>query len=304
MRWWAKTDGVSVMIDGKSTQVEGIIAFFNAVDTYLKKYAKNERTRVYFLFDNADTIYERKQISDDYKANRKKNEPPKHVYRQLDFCELICHYYRNSSYLFRVPSLEADDFVKNILRSYVKDSERVLMISEDMDWSRYIGNNVEQYKNHRIWNPDTFRNEYGFDPLESNITFYKAFYGDKSDNIIGYLPNLPNLLFMEIIGKFTKMDDFLRNINSLENIDLGWKCKIDKERNNLIMNWNLISSAEISDASLSCYKYNCSYKVNKLRMIYASLGLIGKIDSRVSYTKSKTSIFDMLGGELLERSRV
>ena len=110
---------------------------------------------------------------------------------------------------------EADDYVKNILRCFTDKSNSVLLISEDEDWCRWLSDNIHQYMKHDIWDRNTFIENKGYEPTESNIGFAKSFYGDDSDDIIGALPQLPKMYFDEKLYPFQsdvaqfRLDDFI-----------------------------------------------------------------------------------------------
>lgn len=293
-----------VRCDNRTVHTEGILGFFKAVGHYIKEFG-TEDAKVFWLMDNATTSVSRfrKDLSEDYKATRK--EQPEWFYRELDFVELILKYYRNNSELYRLKFLEADDYVSNIISLYVKPTDNVLMISEDSDWCRNLSDNVHQYKDHRIYTKKVFFEQRGFEATYSNICFDKTFYGDKTDNILPSLPNLPKAFFLEVISEFKTANDFIQAVksNPPAYLDKGWQLKILKEQNKILLNWNLVESADIGEKALDIYGYKCCYKPEKLKIIYASLGLLDKIDERVK-TKNDSGgdVFSMLEGENLSRS--
>ena len=301
LRWESfKHEQIST-VDGKKVHVEGILGFFEAINTYILKYGTDD-CKCYFLMDNADTMYERKQISELYKNDRNLQY---YQHRELDFIELILHYYKDNSYLFRVPKYEADDYVPNILRCWIKKDDNVLLISEDLDWSKFISNNVSQYMKHKIFTPSLFEETFGYKPTVSNVTFDKVFYGDDSDNIIGTLPNLSRNFFKMIIEKYNEPKSFIQSAikGELNFLDMGWRMKIEKEQENILKNWDIVTSIHISDEDLCTYKYSCSFKKNKLFIIYSALDVLGKFDKRIKNDVSQNGIFDMLNGVTLNRKK-
>ena len=298
---WIEKESL-VKCGSEIVHTEGIIGFFKAVESYISRFG-TEDVKIYWLMDNAKTsvIRYRKALSDTYKKNRK--QEPEWFYREIDFIELILKYYRNNSELYRLKSLEADDYVMNILSAFVKPEDKVLMISEDSDWCRALAGNVHQYKDQGIYTKEIFLEKKGYMPTYSNICFDKTFYGDKTDNILPALPNLPKVYFMDIISKFSTASEFIYAVksNKLDYLDKGWQMKVLKEEENILMNWNLVESVKIEDETLRKFAYNCSYKQEKLKIIYASLGLIGKFDERIKPKDTGNDIFDMLSGENLAR---
>lgn len=290
-----------IEVDGKKIHVEGImqyVKFLESLDKYLK-----DTTKVYLCFDNANTLYERHDISDKYKSSRKLRQPKDWFYKELNYCELISKYYKDNFYVVRKECYEADDYVTNILRCFKNKDDTVLMISEDEDWCRWLDKNVNQYMKHEIWTREKFIEEYEYEPTENNIGFHKSFYGDKSDDIIGVLENLPKAYFNEIISSYKTMKDFISDIknNTITYLDLGWKTKIIEVEKDLNINYNLVKSAEISDTDLCSCITKCKFQENKLRLIYGMLNLLGKVDNRIKTEMSSHSILDMLNGEDLSR---
>lgn len=291
---------LSIVKNGNdSVHTEGIIKFFQLINSYIEKYGTKD-SQCIFLMDNAKSSIQkyRKALSEKYKKTR--TPMPEYFYNELNFIELIIKYYRNNSTLYRCVGLEADDYVNNVVRN-LKD-KKILMFSEDMDWCRNISDNIHQYKDKGIYTKEIFLEKYGFEATYSNICFYKTFYGDKSDNILPTIPTLPKVYFLDIISKFTNVSQMILNLSSLDYLDGGWKLKFQKEEDNLRLNWNLVESVDISDNELLQYKYDCEFKPNKLKIIYMMLNIMDKFDNRIKSEVKQKSIFDMLEGEDLERS--
>ena len=274
-------DETVVSYKNEKFHTEGIIGFLKAMDAYIKKYG-TEDVKIYWLFDNAKTSIQkyRKSLSEDYKKTRV--EMPEWFYKQLDMLELLLKNYRDNSYLFRVKFLEADDYVNKIIESYLTKEDRVLLISEDSDWVRALNDNVHQYAKGKIYDKSVFLEEYKFEPTNSNICFYKTIYGDKTDNIKSAIGELPKVYFYDIINKYSTIYDFIVGVknNSLSYLDSGWKARISKEEELLILNWNLVSAVEISTSELDSFQYKCKFQKDKLYMLYSALHLLGKVDQK------------------------
>lgn len=290
---------------GKETvHTEGIIGFFKAMNTYLSKFGTKD-TKIYWLLDNAKTsvLRYRKDLSEDYKRTRK--EQPSWFYRELDLLEYLLKIYRDNAELYRIKFLEADDFVFPVIKKNIKDTDRVLLISEDSDWCRALSDNVHQYKSKEIWTKEVFYDKMGFEATYSNICFYKTFYGDDADNIKGCIPTLPKVYFTEITKNYNQLSEFIKDAlsNNISFFDLGWRKKIEKEEHNLLTNWNLVKAVDISQNELDSYKYVCEFKPQKLNIFYNSLGLIGKFDDRIKNNYKEIDLFAMLNGEDLERRK-
>lgn len=297
---WIKTkNAVGIGV----THTEGIIGFFQLVEYYIKEFG-TEDVKIYWLMDNAKSSISkyRKDLSETYKKNRK--QEPDWFYRELDFIELILKYYRDNSELYRLKFLEADDYVSNIISTFTKPSDNILLISEDSDWCRSLADNVHQYKDHAIYTKQSFFEKMGYEATYSNICFDKTFYGDKTDNVMPALPNLPRAFFLNILSEFKTPAEFILAVKKqkVPYLDKGWQTKILKEEDNILLNWNLVESAKINEKALETYKVKCFFKPEKLRIIYTSLGILGKIDNRIKHIDSTSDIFSMLEGQSLSRN--
>lgn len=305
---WVNDDTTIKTSNKETIHTGGIIGFLNLMDGYIKKYG-NEDTKIFWLFDNATTTVNkyRKELSEDYKALRQKQ--PDYFYKALDMLELILRYYKDNSYIYRLKFCEADDFVDKVIDNYTGETDKVLMFSEDSDWCRFLNDNVHQYKNHRLYTKETFFEENGYEATYSNICFHKCFYGDTADNIQPTLINLPKTYFLEIIKQCENMRDFLSYIKNhsekLSFLDLGWQAKITKEYQNLLLNWNLVESADISDSDLNSHRFSCDFKKQKLDIIYSTLQIKGKVDTQRFPNKVEKgeSLFDMFNGVDLDRKK-
>ncbi len=301
------TDETIVKYQDEKFHTEGIIGFISLMEGYIKKYGTDD-VKIYWLFDNAKTSIKkyRKALSEDYKKTRVPQ--PEWFYKQLDMLELILKSYRNDSYLFRVQGLEADDYISAIISSYISSEDNVLLISEDMDWFRGLSENIHQYTKGKIYTKKDFFEEYGFEATYSNICFYKTFYGDKSDCIKPSLMELPKKFFVDIISKYDTIYKFINGAynNCLPYLDLGWIARIKKEESFLLLNWNLVTSADISLNELNSFCVKCKFQENKLSIIYEALNLVHKIkDTRMKYKEDKNDVLDdLLEGVYLNRKKI
>lgn len=167
-----------------------ICDFIRTVETLKDKYLAYDG-QIYLLIDNyfsrADLqstflFADRKQLDEAYKQTRKKEN--REFYNSINF---IRYYYLIGPEIYhtvRIDGLEADDLLPPLLKSDCKD-KRCLLITTDLDWCRYLNDNVE-------WLPDLSRDpetredvslRLGFPCTEKNLIIYKAFFGDESDNI-------------------------------------------------------------------------------------------------------------------------
>ena len=300
----------TVKIDNKPIAIDAICKFFELCNGYIEKFGMKKDCKIYWLFDNAKTsiLKNRKLLDENYKKNRR--EQPEYFYDSLNLIELLLKFYRDDSFIFRKMSVEADDFVLPIIESYIKENDKVLLFSTDIDWCRALRdteNNIKvhQYtRNNEILTCKTFEEKFGFKPSVKNVTFWKSIYGDDSDHILATLPNYPKEYFLDALSKYNHVDNFIQDAlnGKLKYLDNAWIIRIKQLEQRIRLNWNLISSAEISVTDLEQWKIECKYKPNKLLILYTTLNVLGRFDNRIKLDNKKDSIWNMLNGETLDRA--
>ena len=147
------------------------------------KYVKNkfEADEVYFVVDGAPE--HRNNISNQYKANRKKKDlTPEEVMYWENFKEqkkliikmmreyVPCHFAHH-------PFIEGDDVVYYIAKNIGKDSD-VTIVSSDTDFIQVL-NELSYVK---LWNPVSQKYR---DNTDYDYVSWKSMVGDTSDNIKG-----------------------------------------------------------------------------------------------------------------------
>lgn len=298
------------LVGDKKIPLDAVCKFFELTDAYISKFGTHD-CKVYYLFDNAKSslLKNRKELDSEYKKNRKLQ--PDFFYDGLNVVELILKFYRDNSVIYRKQNVEADDFVLPLINEYIKEHDSVIMFSTDIDWCRALLDDeindvhVVQYtRNNEILTVKSFEDKFGFKPTVNNITFWKTFEGDESDNILPTLKNYPKLYFKDVISKYNHVDNFIKDaINGkISYLDMGWIVKIKQNSDRMRLNWNLISSKDLSKSELESWEISCSFKSNKLLIIYTTLGIIGRFDKRISVKKPSGDLMDMLNGEVLERA--
>jgi len=296
-------------VDDKLVPLDAICKFFELVNSYINKYGIKKDCRLYWLMDNAKTmIIKRKQLDENYKKERR--EMPQEFYDALNLIELILKFYRDGV-LYRKQGVEADDYVPNLIDKDIKEHDHVLLFSTDLDWSKSLLLDdehdicVDQYiKNNEILTVKTFETKYGFKPTYSNICFWKTFYGDSSDCIPPTLSNYPKQYFLDVLNKYSHVDNFIQDVEDgkLTYLDTAWRIRIKQLSQRMRLNWNLITSMNIDVSDLENWKIECSYKPNKLLIIYSTLNVVGRFDERVKVETKSDSIWSMLNGETLDRA--
>ena len=295
----------------KPIPLNAICRFFELTNKYIEKYG-TKNCRVYYLFDNAKTtlLKNRKDLDEEYKKNRKLQ--PEYFYDGLNMVELILKFYRDNSVISRKQGIEADDFVLPLIDEYIDKHDKVMMFSTDIDWCRALLDDekrdikiVQYTKGNEILTVKTFEEKYGFKPTVTNVMFWKTIYGDESDNIMATLSNYPKSYFLDLISKYNNINSFINDAlnGNIKYLDGGWKIKIKQSTERMMVNWNLLSSIDLSTNELESWKIECSFKPNKLLIIYNTLNIIGKFDDRIKNEKKDSDLWSMLEGETLERKK-
>lgn len=279
-------------------QIQGISGSLTRIIQYQKSFLKEGGT-CYYLFDNPTTGVKRAQaiLPTDYKGNRKKES--KAFYVGLNYLETILLSFRDGDKVLRESNTEADDWVKYILETL--EGKRVLLISTDLDWCRSLSEDIHwlSWYNKKIYTPKEFKEHYGFEATESSVCFYKCFYGDSSDNIVGRYIQMSPKKFQYVIDNFKDMKEFLngcrrKKIPLFNDAIYG---RMERERANLNNNWDLVTYRIIPNSDLEKYMITTKLNLLKLNQIYK--GLCINVDKR---TISSNDIMDsMLEKQLTQR---
>lgn len=293
---WIETER-TVSYNKEKIETSGICGSIKIIERLISLYLKQDG-HVYFLFDNAKSkSLRRKALCPEYKEDRQVYSSS--FYKGIDYLEIILKNYRNNSTIIRIPSFEADDHIKPVLKMLSEDSMK-LLISNDMDWARSISNTVHWLKKENkqdiIVTPESFYSEYKFEPSTSNICFFKSFYGDASDNITALMKQLSFDRFLKVICDCRDMYDFIEKSSQrkLDYLDDGWITRISKDKDKLLMNWTLVSFADLSEFDIKDNSVQCKENLATLKMYYYALGLSQDIDSRLALS-DKNSMDEILG---------
>jgi 5'-3' exonuclease len=245
----------------------------------------SENGRIYFLFDNPSSgEVRRKDIDPDYKINRKKQDPQ--FYRGLDYLQLVLRNYKTGYRIIQKPETEADDLVFPILKSFEGHNHFVLLVSNDMDWSRAIGDKVHWLDHsigkYIIYDRDLFFNKYGFYPGHNEVCLYKALRGDGSDNIVSGVKGIPEQVVLEIIHQVKSVQDMFLKLNDIK-IDEHWKKAIQQNKGRIQINLMLIDYQPLSIADVREYTIIAEFNKNMLLMYYRIFGFdINQVDPRLN----------------------
>jgi len=237
--------------------------------------------RMYILWDNATSKSDlRKQIDPEYKLTREKKRPI--FYRSLNYLQLLLLYYKsNYSIIFR-HTFEADDLVKPLISKFSMN-DKILLCSEDLDWSRLIASNVTWFANKKLFNRYHFQQKYKFFPDGNNVTIFKAIRGDKSDNIpIGIL-KIQTDTIIKLLNDFDDIYDLLDGYQNVDYLTPIWKAKIKENESRLRLNYQLADFLNITSEDIDQYIFKSEYSPRILFLLLTTLGY--KLSEMADYTK-------------------
>jgi 5'-3' exonuclease len=277
-------------VEGKRMVTGGIYTSLKMIQRIEFIYL-SENGRIYFLFDNPSSgEVRRKDIDPDYKINRKKQDPQ--FYRGLDYLQLVLRSYKNGYRVIQRPETEADDLVFPILKSFESRGHFVLLVSNDMDWSRAIGDKihwmVHSNNGDTIFDKDLFFNKYGFYPGHNEVCLYKSLRGDASDNIAAGVKGIPEQVVLKIIHQVKSVQGMFLRLNEIH-IDEQWKKAIQQNKGRIQINLMLIDCQPLSVADVRAYTIISEFNENILLMYYRIFNFdIDKIDPRLCHDKDKS----------------
>jgi 5'-3' exonuclease len=245
----------------------------------------SENGRIYFLFDNpASGEIRRKDIDPDYKINRKKQSPQ--FFRGLDYLQLVLRNYKTGYRVIQRAETEADDFVPPILKSFEGRDHFVLLVSNDMDWSRAISDKVHWMAHSGekdvIFDKDLFYNKYGFYPGRNEVCLYKALRGDDADNIVPGVKGIPEPVLVSIVRQVKSVQNLFINLNDLQ-IDGQWKTAIRQNKGRIQINLMLVDYLPLTISDVRECTVITEFNKNMLLMYYKIFGFdTVQIDPRLA----------------------
>jgi 5'-3' exonuclease len=233
----------------------GIFTFLKTIQRIEREYLDN-KGRIYFFFDNASGEEDyRKEIDPDYKINRKKRDPQ--FYRGLDYLQLVLMHYQTGYRIVRRPASGANDLITPILESFRDKQYSILLVSNDMDWSRAISDTAHWMarKDNQdiIYTKDKFYEEYRFSPGLNEVCLYKSIRGDVTNNIPPGVKNIPETIILDIIRQVKCVSNMFLHLTGLS-IPSQWKESIRKNQgriqlNLMLVNYHLVSRADCRECT-------------------------------------------------------
>lgn len=250
-----------------------------------------EDSIIYFLFDNSQSqINLRKEIDPNYKSNRDKILADKDLYKYHNFFIEMLKVSSDNYRILMAGSLEADDLVKPLIENLSVDlTNQVLLVSNDLDWSRMLSNNIHWFNWDMVYTVDGFFSKFNFFPSQEGIKLYKAIKGDPSDHIpvgCAYVPKSEVELICNEAYGFKSWDDFVLYLQQPNKLETKTVNNLKQNLKSIRKNYSLIDFVPI-DISIESYIKNCSFQPIQYRMFFQSVGL-----PIPDYLKSKQELTD------------
>jgi len=279
----------------------------------IKRELATDYTEYYFLWDNAKSklttrsqmdnqIIDRRDIDPGYKLNRNKKSDT--FYRGIDYLRYLLQNRDNYYYDLRIEYFEADDTVKGLIDMFIEKNlkYKIIIVSEDMDWSRCIDENIFWYSKNKIWTNEDFYKTYKFPPISSKIIMYKTFKGDKSDNIPIAVPSLKTEVILRIVNDFDNIYTFLANFHTLDYINDHFKKKIDSGvvedktiKDRLRLNYQMVDFIPIEKYLIEKNLVACKRNESTLKKLYKSYDIpIHKYEKLRFYKEEKKDDLDYI----------
>ena len=263
-------------------------ALHEKVSSLAEKFAYDS-TEIYFLADNPNSVYyKRRELDSSYKHRREQTFTTKFLNRAMDFAYLSLKQKSDNYKFARIKEYEADDLVKPLLE-VVKPSyyNNVLLISNDMDWSRSVSDNVSWYNYREIMTKEAFFKKYKFFPNEHSIKLYKAIHGDESDSIPNAVPYLPEECLYHIVSTYSSLDSLWTNVTSDIKIPLNWQVKILNARERIELSYKLVDFTPLATDRLK----DCIVSGKKDDLSFSYLCKIVDSEYKIEKKKEKSTFF-------------
>jgi 5'-3' exonuclease len=271
-RAWA-TNVEQLIVDNEVIYSGGIAQFISRLNQLIDTFSYKDMVKVYLLFDNpTSTIKARQEIDENYKSHRLNKKYAKEIYKTIEILIRILKCYSNNFYILNKKDCEADDLTFPLLQHLNISNngfDSALCISNDLDWSRNISENVHWYNFYNVFDISLFEKEYGFKPVKNKVKMYKAIRGDKSDGIPIGLPYVKEDVVLQLIDKFNTMDDLVKNVYDSD-FDTKVKNKITENAKRLITNYQLVDFLPIED-NITNNITKCDQRVGELKIWYKVL---------------------------------
>ena len=190
------------------TPVNAVYGVLSMLHNMIIKY---KPTHLIIAKDTKESSF-RKEIYDDYKANR--SEPPDELVPQFDLVEELIK-------VLEIPEIkaaryEADDIIGSIATQWKNDFDEILIASGDKDLMQFVDGPVKMLDTmkEKTYGREDVKDKMGVYPEE--IVDYLSLIGDSSDNIPG-VPGIGPKGAQGLIEDFKTLENIIANVESIKN---------------------------------------------------------------------------------------
>ncbi len=236
----------AIVIDGNSLMFRAFYATYKQLDYYrehnvpfsnairtmvvmLNNLIKNETYKYGVIaFDHKEKSF-RAQMSDDYKAGRKKT--PEELVSQIEPIKQLSDFMGFKVYC--IPGIEADDVVGSVAKHLSSQNIHVDIFSSDRDLLQLVDSNinVSLLKSGTVDLVTNTIDNFGDlnDGLKPHqIIEFKALAGDTSDNIPG-VPGIGKTTAIKLINEFDTIENIYENLEKVSSKSVKAKLESNKE---------------------------------------------------------------------------
>lgn len=211
--YYATAYSGNLMKNSKGFYTNALYGFVNMMNKIIEE---EEPTHMAVAFDIGKNF--RKDLYKEYKDGR--NKTPDELKMQMPVAKKILDAMGIKHY--EVENYEADDIIGTLSkRAYIDPDFEALIVSSDKDLLQLINEEIEvkclKSKDYIRYNVNTFKEEYGFDPIR--IIDLKALMGDASDNIPG-VKGIGEKTAIKLIREYDTIENLYEHID-----DIGGKLK-------------------------------------------------------------------------------
>ncbi len=199
-------------INSKGQDTSAIMGFTNSLFDVIKR---ENPDHLAVCFDK-DGSKERKEIYEDYKANR--DETPDVIRESIPIIKDILKAMHIP--VIEISGMEADDIIGTLAKQAEKENYKTYMVTPDKDFGQLVSENIFMYRPARmgnaieVWGIPEVQKRFGVERPEQVID-YLGMMGDASDNIPG-LPGVGDKTAKKFIKQFDSMEGLLDNIDQLK----------------------------------------------------------------------------------------
>lgn len=270
-------DPSNVMRNSDGTPTNAIFAFSNMLASILSTLKKGDG--IFVGFDAGKHTFRHNEYPQ-YKANRPPLNPELLVQMPIarEFLDNlnIVHY--------EDEALEADDICGVVATKAEKLGYEVKIYTSDKDYLQLIDDKItielikKGLKDIHEMTPQTFKEEWGFDPIQ--IIDYKGLRGDDSDNLKG-IPGVGDKTAKALISEFGTLENIIENANEATKVGRNLKefqedGKTCKRLATIVREADLpfdiddiiYDGYEFKNISEFCAKYEFRNLINKLPKTY------------------------------------